>query len=331
MCIRDSYYLKLIDAGDNNSLADVWGISKVDLPYDVMPSDKITIKFRITAPKTSGIYTQRWAMAHNNEVFGEYTNNSVNVGGENISTSSEYAGNNAEFVSIDVPQSMVAGEKYKVRVTLRNSGNIPWSSSNNEYVIAPITQSSDITYPGWNSAPVYLSNSIEPEQTSDVEFYVTAPSSPGVYNLQWMMKKGDNYFGDKTNNVAVNVTGSKTSADEKMYNASFIEQIVPSPMTFNEMQDISITVSNTGDKTWIKGREQLVMIDAKQSAISLNVWNIGYLQLPDNVAPGGLATITFSVKPTEEGWQYFQCSMMKEDGTLFGSPSQSVEVLVSRK
>jgi hypothetical protein len=90
-------------------------------------------------------------------------------------------------------------------------------------------------------------------------------------------------------------------------------------------------MSNTGDNTWIKGNEQLVMIDSKRNQVTLNSWNVGYIQLPESVEPGGLVTINFKVKPSETGWLYFQCSMMKSDGTLFGSPSQSVEVIVSNK
>ncbi len=201
-------------------------------------------------------------------------------------------------------------------------------------MIAPVTESKDLTYPDWNTNLIGLSNSISPGQLSEVEFYVTAPANPGVYNLQWMMKKGDYFFGEKSRTVSVNVTGSGSTIDlknPKTYNASFLEQKVPLSMTFNEYQYVSLTVSNTGNKTWIKDNEQLVMIDPKKSVSSLNLWNIGYKQLPHDVAPGGLVTFNFKVKPTEEGWQYFQCSMMTQDGTLFGSPSQSVEVLVSKK
>ncbi|MBK7158994.1 MAG: hypothetical protein IPH77_10660 [Ignavibacteria bacterium] len=73
------------------------------------------------------------------------------------------------------------------------------------------------------------------------------------------------------------------------------------------------------------------MIDAKKSISSLNMWNVGYIQLPNDVEPGSLVTFNFKVKPNETGWQYFQCRMMKDDGTLFGIPSKSVEVIVSKR
>jgi hypothetical protein len=147
-----------------------------------------------------------------------------------------------------------------------------------------------------------------------------------------MMKKGDYYFGQKSNTATVKVSGNSTrTEDPRSYDATFMEQTIPNSMYLNEYQDVSVTVSNTGTDTWIKDREQLVIIDAKKSVSTLNIWNIGYIQLPKNLEPGGLFTFNFKVKPNEKGWQYFQCSMMKDDRTLFGMPSQSVEVIVSKR
>ncbi|HMS32824.1 MAG TPA: NBR1-Ig-like domain-containing protein [Ignavibacteria bacterium] len=329
----ENFFLKVYSEIDNQYQSDVWGVSSVEIPHDVFPSDKVIFLFRITAPKTAGDYNFRWAMVKDLQYYGEYTNNIINVSGNNVYTASETGGSNSEFISFSVPERMNAGEKYKVRITMKNTGNTVWlPASSNEYMLTPVVMSSDITYPEWNSTSVLLSNQVEPGSISDIEFYVTAPVNPGVYNLQWVMKKGDAYFGQKTNTAVVNVAGNgNTYNDAKSFNATCMEQKVPNSMSFNEFTDISITMSNTGSKTWIKGREQLVTIDAKKSVVSINLWNVGYIQLPENVEPGSSVTFNFKVKPTESGWQYFQCSMMTEDGNLFGSPSPSVEVIVSAK
>lgn len=332
----ENFFLKLYDEIDNQYQSDVWSVRTVEIPHDVYPSDKVIFLFRITAPQTRGDYNFRWAMAKDFEYYGEYTNNIINIGGENIyptSGNSGNDGNNSEFISYSVPERMSAGEKYKVRITMKNTGNTEWlPASYNEYKLTPVISSSDITYPEWNSSAILLSNPVEPGNISDIEFYVTAPLNPGVYNLQWVMKKGDTYFGQKTSTAVVNVTGNSSSNNEnRSYNASYMDQRVPNSMTFNEFQDISVTMANTGSKTWFKGSEQLVITDAKNSVVTINLWNVGYIQLPDNVAPGNLVTFNFKVKPTETGWQYFQCSMMTEGGKLFGSPSKSVEVIISKK
>lgn len=330
----ENFFLKLYSEVDNQYQSDVWGISSVEIPHDVYPSDKVIFLFRITAPKTSGDYNFKWAMVKDLQYYGEYTNNIISVSGNNNNyTVSDPGGSNSEFISFSVPDRMTAGEKYKIRITMKNTGNTVWlPASYNEYMLTPVIMSSDITYPEWNSSSVLLSSQVEPGNISDIEFYVTAPLNPGVYNMQWMMKRGDAYFGQKTSTAVVNVSGNGNSYnDTKSFNATCMEQNVPNSMTFNEFRDISITMSNTGSKTWIKGREQLVTIDAKKSVVSINLWNIGYIQLPENVEPGNLVTFNFKVKPTESGWQYFQCSMMTENGTLFGSPSPSVEVIVTAK
>ena len=330
----ENFFLKLYSEVDNQYQSDVWGISSVEIPHDVYPSDKVIFLFRITAPKTSGDYNFKWAMVKDLQYYGEYTNNIISVSGNNNNyTVSDPGGSNSEFISFSVPDRMTAGEKYKIRITMKNTGNTVWlPSSYNEYMLTPVIMSSDITYPEWNSSSVLLSSQVEPGNISDIEFYVTAPLNPGVYNMQWMMKRGDANFGQKTSTAVVNVSGNGNSYnDTKSFNATCMEQNVPNSMTFNEFRDISITMSNTGSKTWIKGREQLVTIDAKKSVVSINLWNIGYIQLPENVEPGNLVTFNFKVKPTESGWQYFQCSMMTENGTLFGSPSPSVEVIVTAK
>ena len=329
----DNFFLKLYEEVDSKYQTDVWGVKKVNLPNDVYPSEKVIFLFNITAPQTPGVYSFRWAMTEDFTFFGEYTDNLVNVTGDRVSPVYDNSGNNAEFVSFSIPETMSAGNKYKVRITLKNTGNTVWHSSpDNEYKLVSVTGSADVIYPDWNSSQIYFSNSVEPGQTSDIEFYLSAPVNPGVYNLQWVMKKGEYYFGQKTNTATIRVSGNSTrDFDPQSFNAIFMEQTVPNSMILNESQDISITVSNTGTNTWIKDHEKLVMIDAKKSISSLNMWNVGYIQLPKDVEPGSLVTFNFKVKPKEKGWQYFQCSMMKDDGTLFGIPSKAVEVIISKR
>lgn len=329
----DNYYLGIYNESESNNSSGIWGIRRVDLSNDVPPAGKVTFLFNIIAPKIPGMYKMQWAMTKDNNFFGEYTDNTVNVSIDSAKSTADADGNNSEIVSLRIAETMTAGEKYKVSLTLKNTGNRTWHASEySDYKISSYTEPSDIIYPDWNSSSYYLSSSIEPGQTSDVEFYVVAPSNPGNYGLQWMMKSGSGYFGQKTERVAISVIRNSASQnDPREYNASFIEQKVPNSMIVNELSEVSITMSNTGNKTWIQGNEHLVFVDTKMTLITINLWNAGYIQLPNNVDPGGTVTFKFKVKPDETGWQYFQCCMMKDDGKLFGSPTKSVEVIVSKK
>jgi hypothetical protein len=52
----------------------VWGLSRVDLPNDVMPGKTATFQFNITAPSQSGIYQFQWRMVQDSvEWFGRFT------------------------------------------------------------------------------------------------------------------------------------------------------------------------------------------------------------------------------------------------------------------
>lgn len=329
----DKYYLGIYNESDTITGTDLWGVNRIDLSKEVIPSGKTTFLFKVTAPKTPGVYKMRWAMVKDNTFFGEYTDNTVDVNIDTARKNADADGNNSEVISLRIAENMIAGEKYKVTLTLKNTGSRTWHASEySDFKISPFTEASDIIYPDWNSSSYYLSSSIEPGQTSDVEFYVVAPSNPGTYNLQWMMKSGSGYFGRKTDRVTINVLRNSTSlADARIFNSTFAEQSVPNSMTLNETYEIVITMINTGSKTWVTGKEKMVMIDSKLTQATINQWNVGYLPLPQNVDPGTPVTFKFTVKPIETGWQYFQCSMMNEDGKLFGSPTKSVEVIVTKR
>ncbi|MBK7160261.1 MAG: hypothetical protein IPH77_17440 [Ignavibacteria bacterium] len=147
---------------------------------------------------------------------------------------------------------------------MKNTGNTVWQSSqDNEFKLVLVTGSADVIYPDWNSSQIYLSNSVEPGQTSDIEFYLSAPVNPSsIYTLQWIMKK---------NTILVRRQTRQLSELQETVQGIWILSLTMLPlwnrvsnsMILNESQDISVTVSNTGTNTWKRDREQVVMIDAK--------------------------------------------------------------------
>ncbi|MBS1517945.1 MAG: hypothetical protein JSS91_07645 [Bacteroidetes bacterium] len=323
-----NYMLSLYVESDNKYMSDVWGIKNIAVPKEIHPGEKAILLFKITAPYKEGIYNSRWAMTKDNNYFGEYTVNVIKVGGVSESVNYKMDGNESKFINISVPGSMNADEKYKVSVTIENTGIYPWNSFEG-YTLAPVTEPSGILYPDWNTTPVSLSSTIENGQTSSIEFYVTAPSVPGNYTLQYMMKKGDSYFGQISDKINVIVTGKGSSESATGTNNSiFVKLQIPDRLKLNTEEDVSVTIANTGNKAWIKGNEALVMVDGKLNQVTMNSFGIGYIQLPENVQPGEVVTFNFKVKPTETGWQHFQMMMMNKDGSLFGASTEAVEIIV---
>ena len=328
----DNYQLALFDySGKKYSQPDIWGIINVPLPYDVNPNEKVTFLFKITAPGKTGQYYFRSIMKNDSNYFGEYSEELINVQESGDSFLDNYKFN-SQFVTLSVPGNMTAGEKYKVTVIMKNTGNNPWySDAGNEYKLAPVTESSSALYPDWNSSSVNLSNTVDTGQTATLEFDITAPKIAGKYSIQWMLKKGDYFFGHKTNKVFVNVSKNNNQVNElRANNSAFIEQDIPNSMLVNEDHNVSVTMKNTGKTTWIKGKEQLVMVDTEKKLTTLNSWGVGYIQLPNDVEPGMTVTFKFKVRPREAGWQFFQMMMMNDEG-IFGAATQSVEIIVSGK
>ena len=89
--------------------------------------------------------------------------------------------NDADFISQNVPSAMVAGQQYEVSITMENTGTTTWTKAA-WYRLGAIHTPSGL----WNSGRVYLADedSIAPDQQKTFTFTVTAPSTPGNYNLR---------------------------------------------------------------------------------------------------------------------------------------------------
>jgi hypothetical protein len=129
----------------------------------------------------------------------------------NINTST-IGPRNAQFVSQNVPTTMIAGQQYTVSVTMKNTGSTTWTRANN-FKLGSQNPRDNLTWlKTTNRVLLSSSDSIATNQTKTFTFTVTAPSNPGTHNFRWqMVQEGVAWFGDLTPNVAVNVQagGSK--------------------------------------------------------------------------------------------------------------------------
>lgn len=119
-------------------------------------------------------------------------------------------GNNAQFIPPQsVPSTMIAGEKYTVSVTMKNTGDTTWTA-NDKYRLGSQDPQDSLL---WNIGRVNLNlgESIAPGETKTFKFIVNAPAFPGKYDFQWrMVQENVEWFGDFTPNVNVEVTGTST-------------------------------------------------------------------------------------------------------------------------
>ena len=116
--------------------------------------------------------------------------------------------NNAQFVSADVPLSMITGQQYSVSVTMKNVGTKTWTRYDGVDIttIYRLGSQNPQDNSTWGLSRMDVPNNVLPGDTVTFNFTVTAPSTPGFYNFQWrMLQEAAEWFGDYTENVIVNV------------------------------------------------------------------------------------------------------------------------------
>jgi RHS repeat-associated protein len=112
----------------------------------------------------------------------------------------------ATFISQSAPSSMRAGQPYTITVQMLNSGTTAWTPSGSTPFRLGTQNPQDNK--NWNvTGRAYLSSTVATGQTATFTIPITAPSTPGTYNLQWkMVQEFVQWFGDATTNQAISVT-----------------------------------------------------------------------------------------------------------------------------
>ena len=231
--------------------------------------------------------------------------------------------NNAQYVSQNIPTTMVAGRTYTVSVTMRNRGSTTWTRAGNYNLGSQNPQ--DTTLWGPNRANLDTGDYIEPIDldTKTFSFTVTAPATPGTYNFQRrMVQDGVEWFGEYTPNVMVQVVAALPN------DAQYISQNVPSTMIKGQTYPVSITMKNTGTNTWTAATEYGL---GSQNPQDNGIWGTGrvYLSAGDSVTSGASKTVSFNVvAPAIPGTYDFQWRMLREGVEWFGEYTQNARVSV---
>ena len=179
-----------------------WGLARVQTNTTVYPGQTHQYQFEIIAPSNIGSYNFQWRMVHDGVVwFGNHSENVV----VNVYLQRN---DNAEIISVDVPTSMQAGNKYTVSVNVKNTGNASWYK-NESWKLGSQNTQDNLT---WGTNRVETNTIVNPGQTHQYQFEIIAPSSLGNYNFQWkMVNDAVDWFGGKSNNVLVEITNSISS------------------------------------------------------------------------------------------------------------------------
>ncbi len=302
----------------NNS---TWGLTRVDLPAPVAPEAQVTISFAVIAPSTPGTYNFQWQMVQECVTwFGASTPNAV-------VTVQPVPPRDAQFISQSVPATMAARRKYPVSVTFRNVGTETWSPIGPQCPAYRLGSANPYGNGTWVPATrVELPAPVPPGGEVTLNFTVTAPSTPGIYNFQWqMVQECVTWFGDFTTNVPVTVQAAPPR------DAQFISQSVPATMAARRKYPVSVTFRNVGTETWSPiGPQCPAYRLGSANPYGNGTWvPATRVELPAPVPPGGEVTLNFTVTaPSTPGIYNFQWQMVQECVTWFGDFTTNASVTV---
>lgn len=222
-----------------------------------------------------------------------------------------HAAHNAAFVSQTVPATMVAGEKYSVTVTMKNTGTTAWTVAAG-YILGAQNPEGNGT---WGTDRMPLGSTIPATSVKAFTMLVTAPSTPGIHQFQWqMVQDGVEFFGAMSPSVGVNVVPA-------VNNAQFVSQTVSTTMTAGGAYTANVTMKNTGNTTWKAGAYSIAQVG------EADTWGIVVQPLTAALAPGVSRTFSIPVRaPVDPNYYNMQWQMLQNDVEWFGAPTTQLRI-----
>ncbi|GDY22131.1 hypothetical protein LBMAG56_34780 [Verrucomicrobiota bacterium] len=295
--------------GSQNPLDNfTWGRARVLLPGDVAPGQEVAFNFPVTSPLTPGTYAFEWQMVQEGvTVFGQRS--------ATVSVTVAPAGDDAAFVTENVPSSVSPGQLYNFSITMQNSGVNTWTPTTHRLVSVNPTENTV-----WGIGRLLLTAPVAPGGNAVFAGAITPPSRAGEFPFQWqMMSDASGLFGAVTPNLPITV-------QQPVNNSVFVSQNVPTRMAPGQGYDVQVVLRNTGANPWSQaGLYNL----ASQNPPDNFTWGVARAPLPGLVAVGAEAAFNFRVfAPVVAGTYNFQWRMVQEGVEFFGALSTNVVITV---
>lgn len=235
-------------------------------------------------------------------------------GGVNASAAE---GNDAAIEMQLIPDEVPTGKQFKGLVQIKNTGNSTWSSESGYHL-------SVLTPQPWGLDRVEFEEGtlVAPGETLVIRPKIMAPLVPGVYELQWQMGQNRQRFGESGRSIQVRVTGAMIPLNI----SEFVYQNTPEVMKAGETYSVTLQFKNTGVTAWTPGQFELV--SSEDTGLT---WMVDSIDIRTNavVATGGFQAFRFDVRaPDEPGTYSFQWQMRQKGQSVFGEPSELIEVQV---
>ncbi len=153
-----------------------------DLPKPVDQGQSVRLTARVQAPDRAGRYMLKWDLYQGGYDF--FSTRGAATLDIPVDVQVIYG---AEFLSHDTPTRLVAGQRYRVNLRVKNTGTIPWEAGGN----VPV----QLSYRWYNAAGDQvaldkqlrspLSRTIQAGESLEIAAYLDAPAQPGRYDLEW--------------------------------------------------------------------------------------------------------------------------------------------------
>ncbi len=106
------------------------------------------------------------------------------------------AKNNAKYISQTVPETITAGQTFEMTITYKNTGTTTWTSGGH-YSLGTRAPQDNVFWMKTNR--VGLPKDVAPGEEVTFTATLTAPSTEGIYVIQWrMVQDGVEWFGAKS-------------------------------------------------------------------------------------------------------------------------------------
>lgn len=286
----------------------------------VTPGNNATFSYVITAPTAPGTYSYGGEMRPLGDApFG--TGITVN----NISVS---AANTPQWsctwdqANSTVPASLAPGEQTTAVFRVQNTGTQTWQPT------APGTclrsRDNPTYFWGTPSNCVYLTAPVAPGGFVDISVPLTAPSTPGTYNLRRQMydfrPEGVGFFSLTSDciNTNINVSSTAMVLDSSLQSEDFPVLLAP-----GERREVTVVMRNTGTETWLNDNNYFLASNSSPTSL----FGVTVLRVTSPTPQNSDATFTFVITaPSTEGNYNYRFRMRKISGADAGFFGQQIDI-----
>ncbi len=234
----------------------------------------------------------------------------------------------ASYLVPDAPKTLAFSSTAALRVTATNTSNFPWPSGG----VSPVRFSSHWYTTGgslvaWDGPRASLSNDVPVNTAVTVDVPIAVPQQQQPYVVQVdLVQEGVAWFSSQgVAPLALSVTVNAG------YGATYqTTQSALQLATGASPPSLSVTVMNTGTRTWPAGGATPVRLAShlRDAAGALLVWDGPRASLAADVAPGGFAMMALPLPvPASLGSYTLELDLVQDGLTWFSSQGVATRAL----